>query len=89
MCAGLAKYGKGQATDDLAEAVDMLFERCLLPKLPPPALQVSNDFRTERLYNEEVDVLFKKHQVRQPWHMKVCTCDSALLCRHMHVLVAA
>jgi hypothetical protein len=58
----LAKYGKGQATDDLAAAVEMLFDRNILPRLAGPALLASNDFRTERLYTEEVDLLLKKHQ---------------------------
>lgn len=52
--AALAKYGKGQSTDDLALAVEMLIERNLLPRLPPQAQLASNDFRTERLYMEEV-----------------------------------
>lgn len=52
--AALAKYGKGQATDDLAMALELLFERNLLPRLPPQAQVVTNDFRTERLYAEEV-----------------------------------
>lgn len=52
----LAKYGKGQSTDDLALAVEYLLERNLIPRLPPQAQQVSNDFRTERLYAEEVRV---------------------------------
>ncbi|KAF8071180.1 hypothetical protein HT031_001262 [Scenedesmus sp. PABB004] len=58
----LAKYGKGQSTDDLATAVELLFERNLLPRAPPPALLVSNAFRSERLYTEEVDLLLKQHQ---------------------------
>lgn len=53
-CAALAKYGKGQSTDDLALAVEMLIERNLIPRLPPQAQLVSNAFRTERLYTEEV-----------------------------------
>lgn len=60
--AALAKYGKGQSTDDLATAVEMMFERNLLPRLPQQAQIVTNDFRTERLYAEEVDILFKQHQ---------------------------
>jgi hypothetical protein len=52
--AALAKYGKGQSTDDLAEAVEMMIERNLLPRLPPEAQLSTNDFRTERLYTEEV-----------------------------------
>lgn len=50
----LAKYGKGQSTDDLALAVEMMIERNLLPRLPPQAQIVTNEFRTERLYTEEV-----------------------------------
>jgi hypothetical protein len=61
--AAIAKYGKGQSTDDLALAVELLFERNLLPRLNPMAALVSNDFRTERLYTEEVDLLLKQHQV--------------------------
>lgn len=59
----LAKYGKGQATDDVAVAVKMLLEKNLSPSLPAGALVVSNNFRTERLYAEEVDLLLKRHQV--------------------------
>jgi hypothetical protein len=43
--------------------VELLFERNLLPRLNPMAALVSNDFRTERLYTEEVDLLLKQHQV--------------------------
>lgn len=64
--AAIAKYGKGQSTDDLALVVELLFERNLLPRLNPMAALVSNDFRTERLYTEEVDLLLKQHQVRAP-----------------------
>lgn len=62
----MAKYGKGQSTADLGVAVELLFERNLLPRLPPMAMLVSNDFRTERLYTEEIDMLLKQHQVRGP-----------------------
>lgn len=65
LSSAIAKYGKGQSTDDLALAVELLFERNLLPRMPPMALLVSNNFRTERLYTEEVDLLLKQHQVRQ------------------------
>eukprot|EP00879_Flechtneria_rotunda_P024201 GHRR01025649.1.p1 GENE.GHRR01025649.1~~GHRR01025649.1.p1 ORF type:complete len:986 (+),score=357.96 GHRR01025649.1:892-3849(+) len=58
----LAKYGKGQATDDLGRAVELLFERNLLPRMNPKAMLVSNDFRSDRLYTEEVDNLLKQHQ---------------------------
>jgi hypothetical protein len=59
----LAKYGKGQATDDVAEAVRMLLEKNVIPNLPAGGALVTNDFRTHRLYNEDVDLLYKKHQV--------------------------
>lgn len=59
----LAKYGKGQATDDVAEAVRMLMEKNIIPNLPAGGALVTNDFRTQRLYNEDVDLIFKKHQV--------------------------
>jgi hypothetical protein len=42
--------------------VEQLFERNLLPKLAPQAQAVCNDFRSGRFYNEEVDLLLKKHQ---------------------------
>jgi hypothetical protein len=67
LSAAIAKYGKGQSANDLALAVELLFERNLLPRLNPMAALVSNDFRTERLYTEEVDLLLKQHQVR-PQH---------------------
>lgn len=54
VAAALAKYGKGQSTDDLGMAVEMFLERNLVPRLPPQAQLVCNDFRTERLYTEEV-----------------------------------
>jgi hypothetical protein len=50
----LAKYGKGQSTDDLGVAVELLFERNLQPRLPPQAQVATNDFRTAQLYTEEV-----------------------------------
>jgi hypothetical protein len=33
--AGIAKYGKGQATDDVAEAVKMILEKNIVANLPP------------------------------------------------------
>lgn len=53
-CAAIAKYGKGQVTDDLGTAVTMLVEKNIIPNLVPGALLNSNTFRSERLYNEEV-----------------------------------
>ena len=60
---GIAKYGKGQATDSIPEAVRMLFEQNLVPNLPAGPKLIANDFRNQRLYCEEVDILYKKHQV--------------------------
>ncbi|KAG2438847.1 hypothetical protein HXX76_005387 [Chlamydomonas incerta] len=59
----ISKYGKGQATDDLPTAVAMLLEKNIIPNLVPGAVIASNTFRNERLYNEEVDLVFKKHSV--------------------------
>jgi len=61
--AGIAKYGKGVATDDVAEAVRMILAQNIAPNLTPAGRHVANDFRTERLYTEEVDMVFKRHQV--------------------------
>lgn len=61
--AAISKYGKGQATDDLPTAVTMLLEKNIIPNLVPGAVIQSNTFRSERLYHEEVDLVFKKHSV--------------------------
>lgn len=63
MLTAISKYMKGQQADDISESVLLLINNCLVPNLPLPATIVSNDFRSERLYYEEVDVLFKKHAV--------------------------
>ena len=68
----IAKYGKGQATDDLAAAVGMLFERNLEARLPLMARLAPNDFRSERMYTEEVDALLKRHQVGFSLHPHAC-----------------
>ena len=60
---GIAKYGKGQLTDDIAEAVAHLFEKNILPNMGPASMVVPNSFRIERLYSQEVDALLRKHQV--------------------------
>jgi hypothetical protein len=60
----IAKYGRGQRTDDVAGAVRLLLEHNMGPLLPPAAKVDSNTFRNTRLYCEEVDLLLKKHQVR-------------------------
>ncbi|KAK9816567.1 hypothetical protein WJX72_002063 [[Myrmecia] bisecta] len=58
---GIAKYGRSQETDNVAEAVATLIERNLMPSLPPGALIISNEFRNERLYCEEVDEVYKRN----------------------------
>ena len=65
--AALAKYGKGQATEDVAEAVRTLLEKNVAPNLPGCARHVPNDFRINRLYFEEVDLVLKRHQVGHLW----------------------
>ena len=52
---------QAQETDDIAEAMSQLIQRNMLPNLPAPAITPPNAFRTERLYNEEVDLCFKRH----------------------------
>jgi hypothetical protein len=47
-CAGIAKYGKGQATDSVTEAVKMLLENNLLANLPLTAQMDANGFRNDR-----------------------------------------
>eukprot|EP00798_Chlamydomonas_sp_ICE-L_P023776 gene23776-9335_t len=59
----IAKYGRGQATEDVAEAVKMILEKNIAANLPAYATLKTNDFRKERLYNEEVDLVLKKHNV--------------------------
>eukprot|EP00951_Prasinocladus_malaysianus_P033275 scaffold328611_cov34-Prasinocladus_malaysianus.AAC.1 len=59
--AGIAKYGKGVMTVDVAEAVQEIFKKCILPSLNPYSSLWPNDFRESRLYTEECDNLFKKH----------------------------
>ncbi|DBA90981.1 TPA: hypothetical protein ACH3X2_004190 [Trebouxia sp. C0005] len=59
----VAKYGKAQQTESVATAVQMLCEQNLMPGVRSVALTAPNTFRTERLYTEEVDLLYKKHLV--------------------------
>ena len=54
---------QGQQTESAATAIQMLAEQNLAPNIRPIALTSPNAFRTERLYTEEVDVLYKKHLV--------------------------
>lgn len=52
---------QGQQTDNVATAIQMLAVQNLAPGIRPTALASPNAFRTERLYTEEVDLLYKKH----------------------------
>ena len=52
---------QGQQTENVAAAVQMLAEQNLMPGVRSIALTLPNTFRTERLYTEEVDLLYKKH----------------------------
>jgi hypothetical protein len=58
----IAKYGKGAATSSPAEAVEMLITQNILERVSPLARVELNSFRTHRLYCEEVDELFKRHE---------------------------
>ena len=59
----IAKYGKGTQTDDVAVAVQTILEQNIVPNISAGASLDSNVFRTTRLYNEEVDLLLKRHSV--------------------------
>lgn len=54
---------QGQQTESVATAIQMLAVQNLAPGIRPIALTTPNAFRTERLYTEEVDLLYKKHLV--------------------------
>mmetsp|Transcript_30148 Transcript_30148/g.41742 ORF Transcript_30148/g.41742 Transcript_30148/m.41742 type:complete len:249 (+) Transcript_30148:2-748(+) len=55
------KYGRDVGNLDLCAAFSQLIENNLLPNIPPVALTDNNVFRTERLYKEHVDDVYKKH----------------------------
>ena len=59
---GIAKYGRGVKTQDVSEAVKMLFDENITKNLPKECLWVHNDFLTNRLYFQEVDEALKKHK---------------------------
>lgn len=54
---------KSQRSSDVAESVQVLMDENIFPNLPFQAAIDPNEFRQTQLYNEEVDVLFKKHAV--------------------------
>ncbi|GAX81636.1 hypothetical protein CEUSTIGMA_g9064.t1 [Chlamydomonas eustigma] len=59
--AGISKYGKGQATTDVPQAVRMLLSENIVPNLNPASGLSSNTFRNQRLYCEDVDNMLKKN----------------------------
>ena len=58
----IAKYGKSTATSSPTEAIEMLLKQHLEDKVAPAARVDLNWFRTNHLYCEPVDELFKKHE---------------------------
>ena len=60
----IIKYGRGQSTDSIPEAMRMLIEQNLVPnsKWNLNGL-VSNDFRNNRLYNRRVDDVLLHHAI--------------------------
>eukprot|EP00854_Cymbomonas_tetramitiformis_P003218 gene3218-4062_t len=57
----VAKYGDGIETCDVSEALTFLLERNIRPNVPLLASTPADAWRWERLYNEELDNLFKSH----------------------------
>ena len=52
---GIAKYGNGALTEDPVEAFRELLDRNVFLHLGSEAIVKANDFRSNRLYNEETD----------------------------------
>eukprot|EP00505_MAST-04D_sp_SCG-Rhode-Island_P000787 Stramenopile-MAST_4_protein_787 len=65
------KYLRSGDTDDVSDAVRMLCDRNIRPNLGKEAVNDSNDFRRERMYNEAVDMVLKKHNKRLQMIFKV------------------
>lgn len=59
--AAMAKYGNGQHTWDASTALVMLIQNDIIPNMDPTIGVESNVFRVERLYVEEVNVVFYEH----------------------------
>jgi len=58
----VAKYGKGVATNEVSDAIQMILSQNVEPNLKLVANLDPNDFRKDRLYTEECDDLFRKHE---------------------------
>ena len=50
-----AKFIKSAQSETLADAIEALFERFIVPNVAPEALVDANEFREKRLYTEEVE----------------------------------
>ncbi|GMH46394.1 hypothetical protein TrRE_jg10777 [Triparma retinervis] len=57
----ITKY-KEEAGSDISEAVGLLVRRNLAPHIPPMGKVDSDDFRRDRLYNEETENVFTNHK---------------------------
>ncbi|KAK3240538.1 hypothetical protein CYMTET_49627 [Cymbomonas tetramitiformis] len=55
----ISKYGKGQETEDPMGALEILIEKNILPNVPKIAQTNTDDHRKNRLYFEEVDIIYK------------------------------
>ncbi len=53
-----AKFIKSAQSETLADAIEALFERFIVPNVAPEALVDANEFREKRLYTEEVEDAF-------------------------------
>eukprot|EP00210_Caulerpa_lentillifera_P000601 g582.t1 len=58
---GILRYYKNGEAGDLASAIELLFENNIKRSLSAEMFVHSNIFRKNRLYVEEVDLLFKRH----------------------------
>ncbi|GMH56164.1 hypothetical protein TL16_g02072 [Triparma laevis f. inornata] len=57
----ITKY-KEAAGNDISDAVSMLVEKNLKINIPPIGQVDSDDFRSGRFYNEDVEIVFKKYK---------------------------
>mmetsp|Transcript_4830 Transcript_4830/g.9702 ORF Transcript_4830/g.9702 Transcript_4830/m.9702 type:complete len:1770 (-) Transcript_4830:83-5392(-) len=57
----ITKY-KEEAGHDISEAVGLLVKRNLAPHIPPMGKVDSDDFRRDRLYNEDAEAVFLNHK---------------------------
>jgi hypothetical protein len=60
---------------DPSEAIDEICEKNVLAHLEPAAAQHRNDFRTDRLYNEEVDDVYKPRMAMLKKIFDIITTD--------------